>query len=129
MQFKSFILKTILIVLLIPVGCATQKARPYIDDKLFFTDEFFSGQGNGKELALNYYIFAPGDSVLVDVRLDHIDPSYYLYSISKQKYYQADGNPFAEPVQVYNNIQNGFGILGAYSRTSEKYSMFVGGWK
>jgi outer membrane lipoprotein-sorting protein len=34
MQFKSFILKTILIVLLIPVGCATQKARPYIDDKL-----------------------------------------------------------------------------------------------
>ena len=34
MQFKSFILKTILIVLLVPVGCATQKARPYIGDKL-----------------------------------------------------------------------------------------------
>ncbi len=34
MQFKSFILKTILIVLLIPVGCATQKTRPYIGDKL-----------------------------------------------------------------------------------------------
>jgi outer membrane lipoprotein-sorting protein len=34
MQFKSFIFKTILIVLLIPVGCATQKARPYIGDKL-----------------------------------------------------------------------------------------------
>jgi len=34
MQFKSFILKTILIVLLIPVGCATQKTRPYIDGKL-----------------------------------------------------------------------------------------------
>ena len=37
MQFKSFILKSILIiviVLLIPVGCATQKTRPYIDDKL-----------------------------------------------------------------------------------------------
>ena len=34
MQFKSIIFKTILIVLLIPVGCATQKARPYIGDKL-----------------------------------------------------------------------------------------------
>ena len=35
MQLKSFILNSILvIVLLIPVGCATQKARPYIDDKL-----------------------------------------------------------------------------------------------
>ena len=37
MQYKSFILKSILIIviaLLIPVGCATQKTRPYIDDKL-----------------------------------------------------------------------------------------------
>ena len=35
MQFKSFILNSILvIVLLILVGCATQKARPYIGDKL-----------------------------------------------------------------------------------------------
>ena len=34
MQFKSFIFKTILIVLLLPVGCATQKARPYIGAKL-----------------------------------------------------------------------------------------------
>ncbi|MFQ5686379.1 MAG: outer membrane lipoprotein carrier protein LolA [Candidatus Scalindua sp.] len=34
MQSKSFILKTILIVLLIPVGCATQQAIPYVYDKL-----------------------------------------------------------------------------------------------
>lgn len=35
MQFKSFILNSILVtVLLILVGCATQKARPYIGDKL-----------------------------------------------------------------------------------------------
>ncbi len=35
MQSTSFILKPILIIaLLIPVGCATQKARPYIGDKL-----------------------------------------------------------------------------------------------
>ena len=69
------------------------------------------------------------DSVMIDIRVDHIDPSYYFYSVSKQKYYQADGNPFAEPVQVYNNIENGFGILSAYSRTSKNYSMFVSGEK
>ena len=35
MQFKSFILKSIIVIaLLIPVGCATQKTRPCIDDKL-----------------------------------------------------------------------------------------------
>jgi len=35
MQSTSFILKSILIIILLyPVGCATQKARPYIGDKL-----------------------------------------------------------------------------------------------
>ncbi len=35
MQFKSFILKSILVIFLfIPASCATQKARPYIGDKL-----------------------------------------------------------------------------------------------
>ncbi len=99
----------------------------YIDGKLFFSDEIFSVQGDRKELALEYYIYSPGDSVHVDVRLDHIAPSYYFYSVSKQKYYQADGNPFAEPVQVYSNIQNGFGLFSSYSRTSRKYSVLSEG--
>lgn len=102
----------------------------FIDDKMFFSDALFDGNASKLELSIEYYIYAyMSDTVMIDIRVDHIDPSYYFYSVSKQKYYQADGNPFAEPVQVYNNIENGFGILSAYSRTSWKYSMFVSGGK
>lgn len=97
----------------------------FIDDKLFFSDEMFIGQDGVKELALEYYVYSPGDSVMVDVRLDHIAPSYYYYSVSKEKYYRADGNPFAEPVQVYNNVHNGFGLLSSFSRTHKTFTIFV----
>jgi len=97
----------------------------FIDNKLFFSDEIFIGQGDKKELTLEYYAYSPGDSVLVDVRLDHIAPSYFYYSVSREKYYRADGNPFAEPVQVFNNVRNGFGLLSAYSRTHKSFSIFI----
>ena len=102
----------------------------FVDDKMFFSDALFDGNSTELELSVEYYIYTHmSDSVMIDIRVDHIDPSYYFYSVSKQKYYQTDGNPFAEPVQVYNNIENGFGILSAYSRTSKNYSMFVSGEK
>ena len=101
----------------------------FIDDKLFFSDDIFVGQGETKELALEYYLYSFGDSILVDLRLDHIDPSYFYHSISKEKYYRTNGNPFAEPVQVYSNVQNGFGLLSSFSRTSRKYKIFVEGDK
>ncbi len=98
----------------------------FIDNKLFFSDAIFSGQGSAKELALEYYVYSPEDSVLVDVSLYHIDKSYYYYSVSRQKYYRSSGNPFSEPVQVYNNIENGFGIFTSYTRTSKQYIVFAG---
>ena len=98
----------------------------YVNDKLFFPDTYFAAHGGLRELDLEYFIFSV-DSVEVEVRLDHVDPSYYFYSVSKQKYYQANGNPFSEPVQVFNNIDNGFGLFTAFSRSdSESYSIFVG---
>lgn len=48
-----------------------------------------------------------------------LNRDYYLY---KKSFYNAQwtgsGNPFAEPVQVYSNIENGIGILGAFSAES-----------
>ena len=101
----------------------------FVDDKLFFSDDIFAGQGGNRELALEYFVYTHGDSVLVDVRLDHIDPSFYYYSISKEKYNRANGNPFAEPVQVYSNVQNGFGLLSSFSRTNREFAIFVEGNK
>lgn len=50
--------------------------------------------------------------------LQSISPELFLYlkSIDLQSY--NDGGPFMEPVPVYNNINNGYGIFGSYSSTS-----------
>jgi hypothetical protein len=44
------------------------------------------------------------------------DMFLYLKSVDLQSY--NDGEPFMEPVPVYNNINNGYGIFGSYSSTS-----------
>lgn len=100
------------------------------------TDEFF----NGKEFVLKFTalsskrVIKPGyedrffyssDNVVSEeyiVNLQSISKDMYLYLKSKE---MADGimdGFFTEPVQIYNNISNGIGILGSYTsiRTSFK---------
>lgn len=49
------------------------------------------------------------------VCLRSLTSDYYMYLKSLSQYYMADGNPFAERVQIHTNIVNGLGIFGGYS--------------
>lgn len=105
-----------------------QKPSFTVDGKMFIMDAPFRTAGGRMELALEYYIYSSApDSITVNVSLDHIDRSYYYYAASKEKYYQSGGNPFAEPVQVYSNIENGFGLMSAYARTTRNFEILAGG--
>ena len=82
-----------------------------------FTDSFF----NDKKTSLDFKSFI---SEYPDRPLDYC--SIYLNNISKEYYYYLktfylqDANlddPFAQPVQVVNNIHNGFGIFAGYTQT------------
>lgn len=53
--------------------------------------------------------------------LKSISKELYLYLLSKQKNANIAKNPFAEPVTVYNNIENGFGILGSSTFSIKDY--------
>ncbi len=44
-----------------------------------------------------------------------LDKHFYLYSKSRQEQMQAGYIPFAQPVNVYTNIKNGYGVFGSYS--------------
>lgn len=46
------------------------------------------------------------------VRVTSLSRDAYLYLRSLEQYRNADGNPFAEPVTVHSNIENGYGIFG-----------------
>ena len=43
---------------------------------------------------------------------------YYMYKKTFNVYQSVRGNPFAEPVQVFSNIENGYGIFWICSNSS-----------
>jgi hypothetical protein len=46
------------------------------------------------------------------------DEHYYHYHQSLMNNYNVDGNPFAEPVLLYSNVNGGLGVFAAYNRTT-----------
>lgn len=90
---------------------------------IIFNDELFNGStyrmnvlssiridpSNPNENELSYF-----------VELANTSESYYRYELSSQLQYWTEDNPFAQPVTVYNNIENGFGIFGAYNTAMYK---------
>lgn len=53
------------------------------------------------------------------VHIATISKDYYQYLKSYDQYVENDGNPFAEPTLVKNNVKNGLGILGAVSEVTD----------
>lgn len=54
------------------------------------------------------------------IEIANTSESYYYYKLSSQLQYWNSDNPFAQPVTVYNNIENGFGVFGAYNTSIVK---------
>jgi hypothetical protein len=109
----------------------TTKVQMNLTDEAFINDENLKeGQGlfndllfNGetkllkveipKELGFNDedekdYFFKTETLIFY---IHNISKSYYYFRTSLELYNQRSGNPFAQPVQVFSNINNGFGIF------------------
>lgn len=91
--------------------------NPYSESEWLSSDALF----NGKEYFITLKIPAIGnDKNTVDVILSHITEDYYSYAKTLSLQRDVKGDPFAQPVQVYSNIKNGFGIFGGYSESRKK---------
>ncbi len=82
-----------------------------------FTDNSFDGEEKTIEIQIDNIVkeFDKDDQLEIDhitLLLYNITEPTYLFSKSYQVYESASGNPFAQPVQVYSNVNNGFGIFG-----------------
>jgi hypothetical protein len=87
-----------------------------IGDKIFLTDELKNG--STIRLPLNfaaYYNTQNKSPFMIKVRVSVLSRERYLYEQSYERFVQNQNNPFADPVQVYNNIDGGFGIFGGLS--------------
>ena len=101
------------------------------DNELLLTDELFNGREHAQRINYDYQIplllgdTMPNDSIdisqlvstylITELRLSSED--YYLFQSTYFKYQFSSGDPFAQPVQVYNNVENGFGIFAGFNST------------
>jgi len=75
---------------------------------------------NGKSAEISFYAMDYLETFgIYKINLKNITRDYYLYLKSYTLQYENIDNPFAEPVQVYHNINNGFGILGSFNVSSK----------
>jgi hypothetical protein len=101
-------------------------------NSLIFSDEAFAGTGGTlkiyaaskllDELSVVDAEFSDGDDRYRLIKNDelflllrHTDSTYYYFRKSLNLQARNKGNPFAEPVRVYSNVKNGFGIFAGYS--------------
>lgn len=89
-----------------------------------FDDALFNGKKYTLAVGTDAYSlgFYEGDSIGVSkfepqfiVELRSVSSSYFKYQQSYSKYQSSSFDPFAQPVQVYNNVEGGFGIFAPYS--------------
>lgn len=55
------------------------------------------------------------DSIKFYISLYSISKDFYLYAITSQAQTSNNGSPFSEPILVFNNIKNGYGIFAGAS--------------
>ncbi len=92
-----------------------------IDQEFFMSDKNFNGRV--KELLLfirnneleGFYSPSNNRTYKSIVEINNITAEHYKYRKSYDTYQDSEDNPFAEPVLVYSNVKNGYGIFSTYS--------------
>lgn len=93
-----------------------------MNNRLFIDDLTFNGKQKNVSLVFynNYDLYS---SNMFYIYLMHVDENYYKYAYSVYKQQAGDNSPFSEPVIVYNNIKNGYGICGAANITKDSLDL------
>ena len=96
---------------------------PNIYSPLTFTDVYFNGEKTSLEFESTVFQEPDFGFSYYTVYLSNITKEYYFYlkGINLQGINLED--PFAQPVKVENNIQNGFGIFTGYTQTVKYFKM------
>jgi hypothetical protein len=90
---------------------------------LYSQSPFSDAGGNGQRLNLSNDIYMQYDGSygqggtypepgFIEVIVSNITPDAYRFYQSLNRYYDTDGNPFAEPAPLFSNIRPGYGLFG-----------------
>lgn len=81
----------------------------------YFSDQFVDGKVFSIELPINYNGLTPGTNIIVEFTT--LSREYYLFKQSLIKFNESQNNPFSEPIKVYTNVENGYGIFAGGTTT------------
>ena len=87
----------------------------------FFKDTLFDGQTHEIELTELSSQSAYRDRLLLQVL--HISEDYYEYLKTARLHEETRDNPFAEPLSVHGNVENGYGIFAGYSSRTFEFDL------
>ena len=86
----------------------------YYYDETLFSNQLFKGETVTLRVYTDFY---EGQELLrIKATLSTLNKETYNYLSSRTLQQNVGENPFAEPVSVYNNVTNGFGIFGGSSK-------------
>lgn len=91
-----------------------EKAHRYANHYLF-DDRLFNGKKMTLDVDFNIYSTA-GMVEKYYIELTSLTKEAFLYRRTINEYSLSRNDPFAEPVMIYSNIENGYGIFAGYSR-------------
>jgi hypothetical protein len=83
---------------------------------VIFSDKFFNGKEIELAVKIGSDILQIKDKNSIKFYLKSISRDYYLYAKSYSRSINQAEDVLGEPIQVYSNIQNGFGIFGGYNQ-------------
>lgn len=91
-----------------------------IDQEFFMSDKNFNGQVKEVLLFIQHNELEPFLNISTNkyvkpiVELHTITYDHYKYRKSYDAYRDAEDNPFAEPVLVFSNVKNGYGVFSTF---------------
>ncbi len=89
--------------------------KGFPDENLFFSDESFNGQRRQIIVKFDRFRFDPESDDELVLKWRSINEGYYKYRISLERFLDTDETPFVSPVQVFSNVNNGFGVVSLSS--------------
>jgi len=94
------------------------------DGTKLFTDNLFDGKVYTFNMDIHKgHLYNNTDSINTFIILENLSEAYYLYTRSSSQQMYLQGNPFSEPVIVYSNINNGYGIFAGASRLIKYFKL------
>ncbi|HEY0652453.1 MAG TPA: DUF4249 domain-containing protein [Chryseosolibacter sp.] len=83
----------------------------------FFPDAIFNGEEFSVNVKMTPNMWGGSASSKYFIYFRAVSEDYYKYKITSMLQNHVGNDPFAQPVKVYNNIENGFGIIGGFTQT------------